>query len=199
MHIQCQHCHEGAIAARWSCGCGKAWIACPLCRPLGFSCKAKQRKRGSASLTSSGTAPHPPPNPKRRRTRPTIGSAVFRGRGNYRAIRKPISNKGKASAAFANSSLTTSGCNYLGPYAPPPVPARSSPPEFPSACELSLDFPRRALVALSHARIRLAAILKEPWRPPVGTAEPLKTKRPAGTSRPTGNSAQWMLPESHPV
>ena len=125
LYIYCRHCHKGATAAKWSCGCGRAWIACPRCRPIGFSCKAKARKRGSASLTSSGTAPHPPPTPKRRRSRPTIGSADFRGRGNYRAFRKPITNNGKASAAFADSSLTTSGCNYVGPYSLPLVPARS--------------------------------------------------------------------------
>ena len=65
MHVVCKHCTKGAAAARWICKCGNAWIACPLCRPLGFACRSSRRKRGSASLPTIGTTPIPPPPQKK--------------------------------------------------------------------------------------------------------------------------------------
>ncbi len=137
MHIYCKHCSKGATAARWHCKCGIAWIACPLCRPLGFACQSRRRARGSASLASSSTIPQPPP-PKKRRLLPSFapGSVGFRGRGNRgNLLRGKLSThrKRKASQPIQASILTSAGCSYVGPYAARETPCVTPPCESP--CE----------------------------------------------------------------
>ena len=146
LHIVCRHCMKGASAARWLCKCGIAWIACPLCRPLGFACLSSRRKRGSANLASIGTTTIPPPPPKRRRLLPSpIGSADFRGRGKRRRRATMHLRTRKVSTTFSTSKLTSAGCNFLGPYEIPrpcEIPSASDgPPCGPRASKLAKQGP----------------------------------------------------------
>ena len=38
-YVTCPSCAIHCTASKWQCVCSKTWVACELCRGIGFSCK----------------------------------------------------------------------------------------------------------------------------------------------------------------